>query len=190
MTELPISLAGHLWDAPSAEEDVIERAKRDPEAFAMLYRRHYAPIAGYILRRLGDVHAAEDLAAEVFLTAMRSLPRFRYRGVPLRAWLFRIATNAVNREVRRNRKRWAQSSLEVDGYEPTVGDAGDRFESERARKALLSVSPKLQAVLALHYLEGMSVEEVASVLGCRIGTVKSRLSRAREALRDRLKKGR
>jgi RNA polymerase sigma-70 factor (ECF subfamily) len=68
--------------------------------------------------------------------------------------------------------------------------AEDAIGVEHARTALLSLRPKHQAVLALHYLEGLSLEEVAAVIGCRVGTVKSRLSRARVALRDRLTHGR
>ena len=169
-------------DAPEAA--LVSRAKRDPQAFAALYRQHYAAIAGYVFRRVGDQHTAEDLTADVFLEAVRSLSGYRHRGVPFRAWLYRIATHTVNRWARRHRKRFCQTlpeslaCVESDVADPTV-----------ARLAMLSLSPKHQAVLALHYLEGLSVEEVASVIGCRIGTVKSRLSRARVALREQLEKG-
>ncbi|MGD2110110.1 MAG: RNA polymerase sigma factor [Phycisphaerae bacterium] len=175
-----------------AERDLIERAKRDPRAFAVLYRRHYAAIARYLYRRTGNVHTAEDLVAETFETALRYLPRYRYRGVPIRAWLYRIATSAVNRWARRYRKRPMLSLDECSPVDETVAlsVAVSDVGLEHARAALLSVKPKHQAVLALHYLEEMSVEEVAAVIGCRIGTVKSRLSRAREALREELTHGR
>ena len=83
------------------ERELVERAKRDSQAFALLYRRYYPAIAGYIYRRVGDRHTAEDLVAEVFLAALRHLPRYRYRGVPVRAWFYRIATNEVNRWARK-----------------------------------------------------------------------------------------
>jgi RNA polymerase sigma-70 factor (ECF subfamily) len=167
----------------AADEDLVERAKRDPLAFARLYRAHYAAIAGHVLRRVGDLHVAEDLAADVFVTAIRSIRRYRTRGVPFRAWLYRIATNTVNRWARKNRHRGANLHNHVDVPAPHTDAVSD---SAVARDALLALSPKLQAVLALHHLEGMSVEEVAAVLGCRVGTVKSRLSRARDALREQL----
>lgn len=174
-----------------SERDLVERAKRDPQAFAAIYRAHYAPIAGYIYRRVGDVHATDDLVAEVFLTAMRSLRGYRYRGVPIRAWLYRIATNTVNRQARRLRRRPVEhlggNSLES---RTRAAPPDERVDASGPRRAMLALSPKHQAVLALHYLEGLSLEEVAAVIGCRIGTVKSRLSRAREALRDRLSRGR
>jgi len=178
--------------ADSSEAGLIERAKRDPEAFAALYRMHYAPIAGYVRRRVGNGHTAEDLTAEVFVTMLRTLRRYRYRGAPFRAWLYRIATNTVNRWARRERRRVergrARVAAQADGSDGTSGNA--QPDTEAARRALLALKPKHQSVLALHYLEGLSVEDVASVIGVRIGTVKSRMSRAREALREELLRGR
>jgi len=175
-----------------SERDLIERAKRDPRAFAMLYRRHYSAMAGYVYRRTGHAHTTEDLVAETFVTAMRALPRYKCRGVPIRAWLYRIATSTVNRWARGSRHRFVRDLDECSPTDLSVTTvvAEDQVGSEHARTALLSLRPKHQAVLALHYLEGMSVEEVAAVIGCRVGTVKSRLSRAREALRERLTRGR
>lgn len=175
-----------------SERDLIERAKRDPRAFAALYRQHYTAIAGYVYRRIGNVHTTEDLVAETFMTAMRALPRYRCRGAPIRAWFYRIATNTVNRWIRRGRYRSGKSLDECSPCDTAVvaSVTDDQAGLEHARTALLSLKPKHQAVLALHYLEAMSVDEVAAVIGCRVGTVKSRLSRAREALRERLTPGR
>lgn len=179
--------------ASAAEATLVERAKRDPHAFAELYRRYYAPLAAHVHRRVGDQHTTDDLVAEVFLTVMRSLGRYRNRGVPFRAWLYRIATNTVNRWARRRRSRFSGCSVGLvtpSGVDTGCDRAAAAIEIERARAALLALPIRYQAVLALHYLEDLSVEETASVLGCRIGTVKSRLSRGRDALREKLKDGR
>ncbi len=185
MTELQVSLTSARLIEMDVDRDLIERAKADREAFAALYRRHYQRVANYVFRRVGEVHATEDLVAEVFLAALRSLPRYRYRGVPFEAWLLRIATNTVNRWAGR-RRRVAETRLAAElskeSVRPTrIGDgAGDH---DRARQAMLCLSPKHQSVLSLHYLEGLNVNEVAAVVGCSVGTVKSRLSRARDAIR-------
>ncbi len=190
MTELPISASLIDWSHLDDEGDLIERAKRDPQAFAALYRQHYAAMAAYVYRRLGNAHATEDVVADVFFTAMRSLPRYRYRGVPIRAWLYRIAATATNRWVRRQRRR-AMLGL-GDGLDrPCEQDVSpdDDMDARQARAAMLRLAPNFQTALSLHYLVGMSIEEIATVTGWRIGTVKSRLSRGRAALRRKLSNG-
>lgn len=159
-------------------------ARDDPSAFSPIYRRHYPAIVGYLHRRLGDAHAAEDLAADTFIAALKGIHRYRPTGAPFRAWLLRIATNLANNHVRvaARRRRRLRS---IEGRQQVRADA--MADLELARHALHGLSPDHQAVLSLHHVEGLSVEETAGVLGCRPGTVKSRLSRARDAYRRALK---
>jgi len=166
---------------------LIERAKHDRNAFAILYRQHYQRIGNYLYRRTGDAHATEDLVADVFLTALRHLPRYRQRGVPFRYWLYRIASNAANRWARQRRKVLRSLDGDVVDKDPACSDAErNDFDVERSQRELLTLPPRYQTVLALYYLESLSVQEVAQVVGCRVGTVKSRLSRGRQALREKL----
>jgi RNA polymerase sigma-70 factor (ECF subfamily) len=181
--------AADASEPPVSEEALlIGRARTDRAAFGELYHMHYGAVAGYLYRRTGDVHATEDLTGEVFLSAMRWMSRFRYRGIPFRAWLMRIATNAANRWARRRRwhARARSNGLPVGGAVAERGPASGADEVERAQACMLSLPVRYQAVLALHYLEGLSVEQVSVILGCRVGTVKSRLHRAREIMRLRL----
>ena len=89
----PISLTGsaEVSDAKrvalDSEPSLVARARRDPDAFAALYRLHHPAIAGYIGRRIGDPEVTQDLVAETFLTALEKLPGYRERGAPFRAWL-------------------------------------------------------------------------------------------------------
>ncbi|MBK7403928.1 MAG: RNA polymerase sigma factor [Phycisphaerales bacterium] len=162
--------------------DLIARAATDDRAFAELYRLHYVGISGYILRRVGDSHLAEDLAAETFLDAWRAIGRYRQTGIPFGHWLLRIATNRVNRWARRRREP-------VVGVTDTAAAAPpERGDASHALAALARMAPKHQAVLSLHYVEGLSVEQVARVLECSPGTVKSRLHRARESMRRELER--
>lgn len=190
--QLPSSDAPRsVIDAAPPEQALIEAARQDPRAFARLYRLHYQVIGTYLLRRVGDHHVAEDLISEVFLAAMRALPRYRQRGVPIRYWLLRIATNAANRWMRseRRRRRHVTAWGHATGTSPdTHATDAPRTDPDRAMRALQSLTPRHQAVIALHHVEGLSVEQVATVLGCRAGTVKSRLSRARQALREALRR--
>jgi len=169
--------------SPESESALVARAKQDPSAFGLLYRRHYPAIQRYLRRRLGDSAVLDDLVAETFLTAQSHLASYRERGLPFRAWLYRLATSRLHRWLRTQRWRHV---LQLES-EPAV-EAGDDEEREIVRRALLELPARLQTCLTLHYLEGLSVEEVASALGCRPGTVKSRLARGREALRRRLER--
>lgn len=168
------------------ECDLIERAKHDRQAFGVLYERYRPMLLDHVYRRTGDVHATEDVVADVFMIVMRTLPRYRCRGVPLRFWMLRIATNVVKRWARRERRR-AAAALDADhladiAAPSTPGDMRDG----RFTKALLTLPPRYQAVLSLYHLDGLSVKETAAVIGCREGTVRSRLTRARDALRVKL----
>jgi len=171
------------------ERQLVERAKHDREAFAVLYRRHYQTIGRYVFRRVGDRHLTDDLVADVFMIALQNLHRYRHRGLPFRSWLYRIATNRVNRWARRSRKRTVRQ-LDTPLADERIAPPDEAIRSNEARDALLKLAPKYQAALVLHYIEGMSITDIAAVCGCRTGTVKSRLSRGREALRQHLPHGR
>ena len=165
------------------ERSLIEAARRDPAAFGVLYRRHYRGVAGYLFRRVGDEHVAEDLAAETFVSAYRAIGRFRFTGVPLRAWLMRIATNKANGWARRERVRL--------GARPAGGGGDERADGDDLAllyRALRTLSVEHQSVVALVHFESMGVAETAATLGVREGTVKSRLSRARAALRREIER--
>ena len=168
----------------------LEQAESNGIDFGRLYQQHAAGLLNYVYRRTGDRHATEDLVADVFVIVMRALPGYRDRGVPIQAWLFRIATNTVNRWARRQRRRRCvtleDNSVGDSRQSSTPGSAMD----ERFQAALLSLPPRYQAVLALHHMEGLSVKETAVIVGCREGTVRSRLARARDALRIKLQRRR
>lgn len=176
------------WANADNESQLVERAKCDRDAFAELYRRHCEMLLRHVYRRTGDVHVTEDVVADVFLTALKTLPCYRCQGVPVRFWLLRIATNAVNRWARRQRRHAAAllrlEHLEAVAASPRSPD--EAWNEQHAERALLSLPPKYQAVLSLHYFEQLAIKDVAAVIGCRVGTVKSRLARGRDLLREKL----
>ena len=161
----------------------MRRAVEDADAFAELYRAHCVAITRYVQRRVGRTDVADDLVAETFTIALESLGAYRWRGLPFRSWLYRLASTAIHRWLRRDRYRQVDA-LEDD---PPSAIQPPNEAAELARQVLLTLPARYQTALALHYLEGMSVEEVAAVTGVRSGTVKSQLSRGREMLRTRLR---
>lgn len=173
----PWSMAQQIPVA-SDEDSLVNAARHDSEAMAQLFRRYYPPITQYIHRRTGDRAVAEDLSSEVFLAMVRYLPRYRIGNTPFRAWLYRIATNQVNRWASRKR-RW--NWLPLGNHAATEKESTSE-EAAHIRLALLKLPVHYQSALALHYLEDLSLETVSQVLGCAIGTVKSRLARGRAML--------
>jgi len=180
-------LAGDDVIERDEEERLIERAKRDREALGELYRQHYATVYHFVHRRVGNRHDADDIVADVFLAMVRNLCQFHHRGVPFRAWLYRLAITQLSRWARR-RRRWAAQQLYDMPQHKESQDDDTRMDSEMVEIVLLTLPPRFQTVLSLHYLAEMSTEEIAEVLNCRLGTVKSRLSRGRKLMRERLSK--
>ncbi len=174
---------------PSGEQSPKGSIQRSDPRFEELYRENVRWISNYVFRRTGDLHATEDVVSDIFLAALRTMRRFEDRGIPLRFWLLRIATNAISQWARKGR-RPLKSVPDVEACAPTdtTSEAhdSDGMDIERARRAMHGLPRRQQDVLALHYLEGLSTKEVALVLDCRVGTVKSALARGREALRQRL----
>jgi len=172
-----------IWSALD-EAELVRRARFERGAFGELYRRHYDAIGAYLYRRTGCAHATEDLLSEVFLSAMSAMPRFRDRGIPYRHYLYRIATRASNRWLQRLRK--APQPLDAGAVVDPNGERPAAADAERALRAMQELPRKQQEVLALRYVEGLSVAEIARILRVREGTVKSRLKRGRDILRARL----
>jgi RNA polymerase sigma-70 factor (ECF subfamily) len=159
-----------------------------PPDFADAFREHFAPVYRFIARRVGT-DLAEDLAAEVFATAYRRRASYDPDRGSLRSWLFGIAANIV-----REHWREEQQLLELDARLASGGtgscgedDADSRVVAAalapRIAGALAALNREQRDVLLLHAWAGLSHEEIAAALGIANGTARSRLSRARAALR-------
>jgi RNA polymerase sigma-70 factor (ECF subfamily) len=170
----------------------------DPEAFGMLVRLHEGMVLSLAARLLGEVEEARDVAQEVFLQVYQKLGAFEGRS-SLRTWIYRIAVNQCHNRRRfwhrrrRDRERPLDEAVQAPVPPGETGHAASPYEvtlrRERARRvqaALLDLRFEQRAVLLLREVEGLTCEEAAAALGVPEGTVKSRLSRAREAMRRKL----
>src|SRR5438094_2429202 len=172
------------------EEDAalaVRAAKGDPAAFGVLYDRHVSAVYRYVYYRVRDDAEAEDLTSDVFMKALRAIPRYEPRQAFL-AWLYRIARNAVIDRARRGKR---QVSYEDALEHPTpdqIVDPDDllleRAENSALRAALAKLTPLQQEVVVLRFLEGFSTQEVARIVGKREGTVRGIQFRAIGALRQ------
>lgn len=172
---------------PRDERALVESAKQDSAALAELYRQNYSAIAGYVHRRVRDRDEAKDIVSDVFLEMVRGIKRYRHRGVPFRFWLYRLASAQLSRWARR-RHRWAMKQLREIVDSQANDDSERPLVRETMEIVLSSLPHRLQTAIVLHYVEGMSVADVAKVTECPIGTVKSRLSEGRSLMRERLNK--
>ena len=178
----------------SDENQLIAKSKRgDVDSFNVLVLRYQDYIYSIAYRIIGEAEGAADVAQDTFLTAYRKLTSFR--GGNFKAWLARIATNACYDELRKQKRRPQDYLEEIPGSEiydepPIAADApnpeqeAQRADLNRALQECMSgLSTDQRMVLVLCDVQSMSYQEVADNLGAELGTVKSRLSRARLAMR-------
>jgi RNA polymerase sigma-70 factor (ECF subfamily) len=167
--------------------DVIRAQLGDDDAFMRLAERYHARVLHYVRRIVGDRGTADDVAQETWVAAYRGLRRLQ-EPERLQAWLFGIARNtALNTLRREERSRLDYVDDEVLEAIPDEEDDALDLHAERAaqvHRALDEISPAHAEVLVLRYVEDLSYEEIANVVGCRVGTVRSRLHYAKRALRD------
>ncbi len=160
----------------------------DCQAFSKIVERHQGRLVGYLTRLTGDLDRAEDLAQEAFLRLFRSVDSYRPQG-QLSAYLFRIATNLLRSEERR-RTRWRhlepifRSGQRLQAS-PTAPDEllGSEIQ-RRLRRAIAALPLTYRLPLVLYEMEDWSCQEISQLLNCREGTIKSRLFRARQKLKE------
>ena len=175
-------------DIVDEDQILVAAARQDTEAAGRLYDKYYSEVLGYIYHCTVDRSVTEDLTSNVFLAAFRHLGRYRWRQIPFRAWLFRIATNEVRMHWRRQR-RVKMVSLQPDGdiHVATPSDTdGLEVEEEyrRVHKALLELRLKYRTVIILSYIEDNAIAEICEITGRKEGTVKSQLHRGLARLQD------
>lgn len=172
------------------EEKLVERAKEDPEAFGVLYEMYVDKIYQYVFYRTGNRYDAEDLTAKTFYKALSNLDRYRYRGLPFSAWLYRIAHNLVA-NWHRDRKRRTGIPLDSLAMIGKEGDSAEEFvEShervEVLRHAISRLPPDRQELLVLKYSTDLSNREIGKVMGRSEGAIKALYHRTLTALRKDL----
>jgi RNA polymerase sigma factor (sigma-70 family) len=163
---------------------LIEQSWREPEKFAGLYDRHAASLYRYVARRLGD-GAADDVVAETFLDAFRHRHRYDLSRGDARPWLYGIAANVIGKHRRSEIRMWR--ALARTGIDPVAEELDDRVDNRVSASAaqrelaaaLADLTDGDRDVLLLVAWADLSYEEVAAALHIPVGTVRSRLNRAR-----------
>ncbi|MEV4184229.1 RNA polymerase sigma factor [Streptosporangium canum] len=170
---------------------IIERSRHEPDRFADLYDRHAEEIHRYVARRLGQ-EAADDITAETFLAAFRRRDRYDLTCDDARPWLYGMATNLIGKH-RRAEVRFFRAIART-GVDPAIEsiaeEVTERVGAQSIRRQLADALARLNAgqrdVLLLVAAGGLDQEQVAAALGIAVGTVHSRLHRARKKMREAL----
>ncbi|PSJ42643.1 RNA polymerase sigma factor RpoE [Zobellella endophytica] len=186
-------MSDHLTD-----QQLVERVQRgDKNAYNLLVRKYQHKVANLVSRYVSNPGDVPDVTQEAFIKAYRALPGFRGESAFF-TWLYRIAVNTAKNYLVSQRRRPPGSDVEIDDAE--YYDGGDALKelsspenlmlSDEIKRAVFetidSLPEDLKTAITLRELEGMSYEEIASVMDCPVGTVRSRIFRAREAIDKRV----
>ena len=182
------------------DQQLVERVQRgDKQAFGLLVAKYQRKLARLLSRLSRDPAEVEDIAQETFIKAYRALPSFRGDSA-FYTWLYRIGINtAKNFLVSQGRR--APTSTDFDSEEAETFEDGDQLRDintperlmmtrqigDTVNAAMEALPEELKTAIVLREIEGLSYEEIATIMDCPIGTVRSRIFRAREAISEKLK---
>ena len=184
--------------ASDTDQQLVQRAQRgDLRAFDLLVLKYQGRIGALVSRYIADAGEVEDVTQEAFIKAYRALSKFRGDSA-FYTWLYRIAANAAkNHLVAKGRRPGADATIEdAEAFDdgglvsetssPEAMAMGDELAAV-VEQSLQALPEELQAALTLRELEGLSYDDIAEVLGCPVGTVRSRIFRAREAIDEQVR---
>jgi RNA polymerase sigma-70 factor, ECF subfamily len=167
------------------ERLLVEAAQRDPTKFGDLYERHFHGVYAFVIRRVRDRDAAEDVTSEVFHKALARLPQYEWRGAPFGAWLIRIAANALHDRARRAGHEAAAAEAPI--AEPAVDrDLDDVDRMATIFRFVDQLPVDQRTVIIERYVEERSIREVAARLNKSEGAIKQLQLRALQTLRSRM----
>jgi RNA polymerase sigma factor (sigma-70 family) len=167
-------------DSNSSDAEVLARSTVEPSAFAILYERHHIAVRRYVARRVGS-EAGDDLASEVFTRAFRGRERWRAEQASVLPWLLGVANHVIANH-RRTEQRRLKALQRLAATAPQLIEHEDRALSAELVRELRRLSGEDRDALLLVVWGELSYEEAATALQVPIGTVKSRIARARRAL--------
>ena len=199
-TEIQTQVTNAAVEGVVSDHALIEQTKQgDEAAFAEIVSRYRNPLTNYLFRMLNDYEEAVDLAQETFVRVYFAIERY-HTDYAFSTYIYRIATNLAISEIRRRKRRKLMSLTgffqyegeEVDFHPPDkkpLPDADMLEEEQKAviARAIATLPDKYRAPIILRDVEGLSYEEIAGVMQLGLGTTKSRISRARGLLKDKLK---
>jgi RNA polymerase sigma-70 factor, ECF subfamily len=169
------------------EDALIRRARQgDESALGALYERHVTAIYRFMFYRTGDEMVAEDLTSQVFVNVLNGIHRYEIRGLPFRAWLFRIARARLADYYRKTERQEEGQSALIEVREvvrPTGDDPDDPFRYETLRQALDYLTPAEMDAVLLRFVGDLTNRQVATIVNSNANAVKSKIRRALKKMR-------
>jgi RNA polymerase sigma-70 factor (ECF subfamily) len=167
------------------EKAIIERSKKDPQAFGELYEKYFDRIFNYILRQTDNDELTGDLCSQTFVNALNNLGKYEFRGFPFSAWLYKIAGNEVNKHYRKNKgkKIFSIEELKVRELVEQTSDTWDEELINRVIRYMNELPTDMIQVLELRFFEDKDFKEIAFILDMTESGAKMRTYRALDKLR-------
>ena len=179
------------------QRQIMNDFKDNPEVFSEIYEFYFDRILKYLARRTSDAELAYDLTADTFMKALRTFHRFSWKGISIKVWLYRIATNTLRDHYRRKDRQpiYVAEIYENAGTATSIKEELEAIDKnlygdpklKRLQRSIEKLNPKYQKVLTLYYYTGLSHEEISGVMGRSRGAVKAMMHRAMTLLRAEMK---
>lgn len=169
------------------EYEVIDRAKKDPAAFGPLYEKYFDRIFNFVFAQTDDENLTADLCSQTFLIALSNVHKYEFRGVPVSAWFYKIASNEVNKHFNKTKSRKVYTLDEVH-----LRSLFEREDEEYTEETVIQLiefmrdlSPEMLEVLQLRFFEEKEFKEIAFILDLSESNAKMRTYRALDQLRKK-----
>src|SRR5688572_17816057 len=169
------------------EYEVLERSKADPRAFGVLYEKYFDRIFNFIYRQTDDEELTGDLCSQTFMQVLKNVDRYQFRGIPVSAWFYKIASNEVNKHYRK-RKQVKVFSIEESRIRELMDYADEEYDEEIIQRLLTfmkDLPTDMLEVLELRFFEDKDFKEIAFILDITESGAKMRVYRALDRLRKK-----
>ena len=171
----------------SHEQKLVKAAQKNPDNFAPIYEKYYDQIFLFIIKRIGEENTTATLTAEVFYKALYHIKRYRFKGLPFSAWLYRIASNTVAEHYRLQKKAQRHVSLDTHHLINLVSEVSEEDNFEAQQLLLINLLGKLKEkeiqLLELRFFEDRSFKEIGEILGLTENNAKVKTFRVIKKMR-------
>lgn len=169
------------------EYEILERSTADPKAFGVLYEKYFDRIFNFIYRQTDDEELAGDLCSQTFMQALKNVSKYQFRGIPVSAWFYKIASNEVNKYYRK-RNKVKVFSIEESRIRELMDYADEEYDEEiieRLLNYMKDLPTDMLEVLELRFFEDKDFKEIAYILDITESGAKMRAYRALDRLRKK-----